>query len=291
MSVPDRSTVAGAVYLDLRKLAKETGRPTDELHQLYALEGFLHRLTRSTHRSSFVLKGGVLLAAYGERRATRDVDLAGRQIETDLDSIRPTIVDIVSIPIQDGLEFDASGIALEAIRDDAEYPGIRATITGRLASARLRFHVDINIGDPLWPEPRPVELPRLLESVAITVVGYPPELVLAEKIVTALQRGVANTRWRDFVDIASLAEAPIDTDALVQSIRLVARHRAVEVVPLDEVLDGYASLAQPKWAAWRRKQRLDGTPSEFEELLAFVTGFADPILAAVLDGTATDVDI
>jgi hypothetical protein len=30
-------------------------------------------------------------------------------------------------------------------------------------------------------------------------------MVLAKKIVTALQRGVANTRWRDFGDIWSLS--------------------------------------------------------------------------------------
>ena len=34
---PDHSTTAGAAYLDLRELAAATNRPTDELHQLYAL--------------------------------------------------------------------------------------------------------------------------------------------------------------------------------------------------------------------------------------------------------------
>lgn len=41
---PNRSTVAGARYRDLRNLARRTRRPTDELLQLYALEGFLERL-------------------------------------------------------------------------------------------------------------------------------------------------------------------------------------------------------------------------------------------------------
>lgn len=47
MSAVDRSTTGGIAYLDLRKLAVETNRPTDELHQLYALEGYLHRLILS----------------------------------------------------------------------------------------------------------------------------------------------------------------------------------------------------------------------------------------------------
>jgi hypothetical protein len=57
---------------------------------------------------------------------------------------------------------------------------------------------------PFWPEPKEIELPRLLGSPPLRVRGYSVELILAEKIVTAIQRGTANTRWRDFVDIASL---------------------------------------------------------------------------------------
>ncbi len=278
MTAPDRSTAAGAAYLDLRKLGKDTGRPTDELHQLYALEGFLHRLTLSPHASSFVLKGGVLLAAYTARRATRDIDLAGRRIQADVETVRTIIADIALTRIDDGLEFDSHEIDVDTIRDDAEYPGLRAKLTGRLASATIRFHLDINIGDPVWPEPRPVEIPRLLEPSTITVAAYPPELILAEKIVTAIQRGTANTRWRDFVDIAALASTLIDTDTLVEAIIRVANHRETEIEPLAAILDGYAEAAQARYAAWRRKHRLDDTPAEFEKLLNSIIDFADPIM-------------
>jgi len=59
---PDRTSTAGNRYLDLRKLARSTQRPTDELLQLYALEGFLDRLNLSAHANDFVLKGGMLLS-------------------------------------------------------------------------------------------------------------------------------------------------------------------------------------------------------------------------------------
>lgn len=286
MTKPDRSTLAGAAYLDLRKLAAETRRPTDELHQLYALEGFLHRLTLSPHRSSFVLKGGVLLAAYTDRRATRDIDLAGLQLDADIESIRSTVTDIASIDIDDGLEFDLNKIEVETIRDDADYPGIRAKIRGRLATAVIRFHIDVNIGDPLWPKPQSVDVPRLLDPTPLRISGYRPELILAEKIVTALQRGTANTRWRDFVDIAALADAQVAASTLAESIARVARYRETPIAPLAEVLDGYAELAQPKWAAWRRKQQLDSAPIEFQDLLDRVIDFADPILVAVRPNSA-----
>jgi hypothetical protein len=76
----DRTSVAGARYLDLQRMARQTGRPTDELIQLYALECFLDRLTRSDFQKNLVLKGGVLLAALDARRPTRDIDLAASSL-------------------------------------------------------------------------------------------------------------------------------------------------------------------------------------------------------------------
>jgi hypothetical protein len=75
---PSRATSAGRAYLDLQNLARRQRRPTDELHQIYALEGFLARLAVSPHADKLVLKGGVLLAAYDTRRPTRDIDLQAR---------------------------------------------------------------------------------------------------------------------------------------------------------------------------------------------------------------------
>ena len=67
--------------------------------------------------------------------------------------------------------------------------------------------IDVNFGDPIWPKPQLVELPRIvpLGQPPITLLGYSLTMVLAEKIVTAIDRGEGNTRWRDFADIYTLA--------------------------------------------------------------------------------------
>jgi hypothetical protein len=57
--------------------------------------------------------------------------------------------------------------------------------------------VDVNFGDPIWPEPELVVMPRLLGG-ELVLRGYPLVMIYAEKLVTSLQRGAANTRWRDF---------------------------------------------------------------------------------------------
>ena len=281
MTPPNRQSVAGQVYLDLRRLAQTTGRATDELLQLYALEGFLDRLTRSDQRDHFVLKGGVLLAAYDARRATRDIDFAARALASDIDTMIETVRAIIDVHLDDGLSYDSDSLRAQIIREDNDYSGVRITATAQLATARLHFHLDINIGDPIWPEPTIVNVPRLLASEPIQIIGYPVSMVLAEKIVTAMQRGTANTRWRDFVDIrALLTTNPPDPGELRTAITRVANHRQATISPLAQTLDGYPALAQTRWIAWRRNQRLETTtPADFADLLQPVIAYVDALLA------------
>jgi hypothetical protein len=140
----------------------------------------------------------------------------------------------------------------------------------------IRFHVDVNIGDPIHPAPTEVRLPRLLGG-EIVLSGYPLEMVLAEKLITALERATVNTRWRDFADIYLLAGAhTISAQALFESVRAVANHRVVPLRPLRQVLDEYGDLAQSRWAAWRRKQALDTIlPEQFTDVLA--SSYGSPI--------------
>ncbi len=277
-AAPSRDNPAGAAYLDLRRLAQVTGRRTDELHQCYGLEGFLGRLAVSPHNENLVLKGGVLLAAFDSRRPTSDLDFAATDVSGDAEHLLTVVNDVLEIDIDDGLEFDASATTIKTIREDQLYPSTRASVTCTLVTARIRFHVDINIGDPLEPPAQRIDVPRLLGSKPISIVGYRIELVIAEKIVTALQRGTANTRWRDFVDIANLAARPHDQATLRDSIGTVAAHRDVRLRPLAEVLADYPAVAQPRWSAWRRQQDLAETPEAFAELLTAVTDFSDPLI-------------
>lgn len=115
--------------------------------------------------------------------------------------------------------------------------------------------------------------------------GYRVELILAEKIVTAIQRGTVNTRWRDFVDIAALAHLDVNDGALVESIRRVAEYRQVPIRPLRDVLSGFPEIGQQRWAGWRRKQGLAATtPAKFGDLVEGVIAFADPLLRRAAPG-------
>jgi len=286
---PRRDDTAGRVYLDLRKVAREARRPTDEIIQIYALEGLVERITRSPHAERLVLKGGMLLAAFDVRRPTRDIDLAGQRMTGDVAHVLAIIQEIASTSIEDGLSFDAASATAEAIRDEDRYGGVRVALTGGLATAQIVLNVDVNIGDPIVPIARPLPVPRLLGG-SLLAWSYPLTMVLAEKLVTAMERRTLSTRWRDFVDIAAIARTHrISSDELLVSVRAVADHREVQLQPLAQLLRDYPAVAQSRWSAWRQKQRLEErTPSEFGELLAEVIAFVDPIIDWVGPGQHWD---
>jgi hypothetical protein len=240
-----------------------------------------------------VLKGGVLLAAYGLRRPTADIDGAALQTANEVEGIRQFVADVAgtALPadLDDGLTFDLDHVTAETIREEDKYSGVRVRLVSRLASAREPFHVDVSIGDPMWPEPAEISLPRLLGQEPIRLRGYPMEMVLAEKIVTALERGSASTRWRDFGDIFVLTGRRSFTAAEVrQSLQTVADHRQAELASLDDALDGYAEIGLPRWASWRRKLQLTETlPEDFGHALESLKAFANPVITGSVTGLAT----
>ena len=59
----------------------------------------------------------------------------------------------------------------------------------------------------------------------------------------------------------------------------VAQFRNAELAPLRTALNGYGAIAQTRWRAWLRKQRLDSTiPTDFSIVIEQVVSFADPLI-------------
>ena len=111
MTAPSRATSVDQAYLDLRAKARGDRRPVDELLQLYILESFLARLAESRFAEQLVLKGGVLLAAFGERRPTRDVDVQAQAFDNDAGNVRTVICEVANLRLDDGVAFD--GVAFD----------------------------------------------------------------------------------------------------------------------------------------------------------------------------------
>lgn len=111
-----------------RSVGARTGRPvaTDELLTRHLLESFLDRLGRTPHGDDFVLKGGILLAAYGVRRPTKDIDAEAINADVSPEHLRQVVTDLADVRANDGIEFDLGSMSVQEIRDEAEYPGLRS---------------------------------------------------------------------------------------------------------------------------------------------------------------------
>ncbi len=225
---PKRGTPAADATLEIRALARRGGGDVQSLQTLHVLECLLARISASVYRDDFVLKGGVLLAAYALRRPTKDIDVNATRLDADVESVATRVRSICEIDLRDGVVFDVSSIVAIPIRDDDQYGGVRVRVSASFGTARIKIGVDVSFGDPIWPAPVTVEVPRVVDLGLgpLRLLGYPLTMVLAEKIVTAVSRGEANTRWRDFADVCTIARTHrIDGDTLGSCIAEVAQYR------------------------------------------------------------------
>jgi hypothetical protein len=257
------------------------------------LEGLIARVAASAYRGDFILKGGVLLAAFNLRRPTKDVDLQATGIANDTDEVLERVREIAIIGLNDGLIFDPNVITAHTIREDDDYAGVRLRLNAALGRARLTIGIDVNFGDPIWPTPTEITLPRLVQigQQPVHILGYPLPMVISEKTVTALQRGEANTRWRDFADILTISGVhPFSASDLRSALETVATYRAAILRPLLPILAAMPDAAQTKWARWRRRQtHAHVLPEQFSDILNAVAAFVDPVLDSVLlDGARWD---
>ena len=286
MAHPTRADAGGRAYLDLQNLARRQGRQTQTLMVIYVLERFLARLEVSGYADRFVLKGGMLLAAWDARRATVDADFLARHLNLDEESILRRVIEIAALPapVEDGVEFRTDTATTNTIRAGDVYGGVRIAMDAAVAGAVVKLRLDISTGDPVAPPPTIVDYPTLLrDHPRLNVLGYPLPVVLAEKLCTAVELGAGNSRVRDYADIWTLTRGhDITASDLLMALAATSKHRNVPLRPLAEVIGDYGVVRAGAYTAYRRRLGPDAAklPEDFAQVVDDVTTFADPALAS-----------
>jgi Nucleotidyl transferase AbiEii toxin, Type IV TA system len=265
--------------------AKDGGRPFAEVLQYYAMERFLYRLSVSQHVETFTLKGALLLTAWQApiSRPTMDIDLLGRT-DNAVDTIVMLMREISQVVVpDDGIVFDPASFAGEAIREDADYAGVRTVFIGRVDNARVHMQIDIGFGDVMTPGPEMLTYPTILDLPAPTLSGYSRETVVAEKLQALVQLRMLNTRMKDYFDLWLLSRQPeLNKEVLGTAIKRTFANRGMELdadpIGLSPAFGGDPAK-QMQWSAFLKRGKLTKAPPSLSEVVEELHKFFATILS------------
>ncbi len=295
MTRPAPTGLAHSVQARLTNVAKQTRRPFAELLELYAVERLLHRLGRSRQRERFVFKGALLLRGWlgSDARPTRDLDLLG---PSDLDEaeLRGAIDELMHLEVEDdAITFLPRSVTAEPIRGGSSVLGLRAKFDGSLGQVRLRYQVDVGLGDAVYPAAVDVVPGGLLGLPMASVRAYTPYTTVAEKLEAIVVLGEANSRTKDYYDLFQLPRAlDFDGPTLVESIRrtFARRERVIPAMPLEGLSDRFAEdpLHATRWPAFLDKGQLRTAETDFRAVIHAIRRFAEPVLEAARESLPFD---
>lgn len=284
----DIKNLPASVRAKLLGHAKATGANFDRVLVRYGVERFLYRLSQHHYRDRFILKGAMLFLTWpkGAFRPTGDLDLLGYG-PPDPDAMKAVFAEICAVTDPgDALTFDVASIAVEAMREDEKYRGVRMTVTAYLEKTRIHLQIDVGFGDAVYPEPQRITFPCLLPDMAVPeILAYPAETVIAEKFEAMVRFGEADGRMKDFNDIWVITRTfPFEVATLVQALIGTFQRRETALpteIPIA-LTAAFAALPakQAGWTSFLKNNPPAVTPPPLEELLADLRRFFDPLLRA-----------
>ncbi|MBQ6503429.1 MAG: nucleotidyl transferase AbiEii/AbiGii toxin family protein [Flexilinea sp.] len=213
----------------IKNIAKKKKISAQLVLQNYMLERFLERVSLSSYRDNFIIKGGFLIASMVglDSRATMDMDATIKGYPVNAETIQKMIEEILIIPIDDNISFEFRSIG--EIREGDEYTGYRVALTANYEKMAVPLKLDITTGDKITPKEIEYDYKLMLEDRSINVLAYNLPTILAEKLETVISRGDQNTRPRDYYDIFTLKKLQyetIDLDILKEALRATAEKRS-----------------------------------------------------------------
>jgi len=247
----------------LRNLA-DRGDQFELILTRYLLERFLYRLSVSDVAEQFCLKGALLFDLWFEdpHRPTRDADFLGNG-PANAGRLADCIRTVCLIRCDDGVTYDPDTVTVQAIRDAADYGGLRVRLLGHLGKTRNRIQLDVGYGDIVTPAAEVEIMPVQLDDMpAPQLRVYSRASVVAEKLQALVFLGLGNSRMKDYYDLYKLTQHEnIDPETLTAAIAVTFRRRLTSIpddVPIG-LQDEFAHDRdkQIQWQAFLDKNGLD----------------------------------
>ena len=243
-----------------KKISDETGLSYNVIQTHYFLETILEKISKSDENQNFIFKGGFLLASFIgiKQRSTVDIDFLIRKFTLTKENISQKLEKILKHEVYEDINYEIKKI--EEIRKDDEYGGFRIAIECKLDNIRQIILLDIATGDPITPKEIVYKYKSTFEDKIYEIYTYNIETILAEKIQTIYQRGVFNTRSKDFYDVYilyCLKYDEIDFKDLREACEKTFKHRGVNF-SVSDILNVLCMLENEKelyirWKAYQKR--------------------------------------
>ena len=243
------------------KIRNLSGGDNDRARMLirnFVMERFLERVSLSSYRNNFILKGGMLVAAVVglETRATMDIDTTVKSLTLTMENARRVVEDVIRTDVPDGVSFTITKVS--DIMEGHDYPGIRFILEASLDKMKQAIKVDISTGDIITPGAVEYSYKLMFEDRSISIWTYNLETLLGEKLETIMARETANTRMRDFYDIHILmSRTAVDYKLLKSAFLATSEKRATTaLVPrIDAILEEVRTdkTMESLWEKYRKE--------------------------------------
>jgi predicted nucleotidyltransferase component of viral defense system len=271
------SNIAASKRAKIANIALSQGKDVELLRLLYMEERLLYRISQSAIVDKFILKGGLLLySLFGQTaRPTRDIDALAINLPVEPAQLAEVFGPICAMDFPDGVVFESESIQAEVIREGANYQGVRLSVNATLGSARNKIQLDIGFHDVVSPQARQMEYPVLLDDPAPVLSVYSLESMIAEKFEAMISLGAANSRMKDFYDIAQLAQTyDFDGMLLSNAVSQTLRRRRTTCPEQPAVFaSDFASdsVRKSRWTAFLKSVAV--APTDFAQTMLLLQTF------------------
>ncbi len=253
------SSKAMSLKAKIKNYAKSSNIAAQVVLQNYMFERFLARMSESEYSDKFVIKGGMLIAAIVglDTRSTMDLDTTLKNLPLTEEKVVEAVTNICSIDLGDDVNFETVSIA--PIRKDDKYGGFCVRLNAVYDTIVTPLSIDVSTGDVITPSAVQYEFGGIFDdNVRIKLWGYNIETVMAEKVETALRRGIFNTRPRDYYDIYILGTTQkYDKKLFREALAATAVHRGsteniADITAILAVISSSDEL-QDMWSKYQKK--------------------------------------
>lgn len=272
-------------------LAHQTGKEAQSILNLYAQERMLYRISQSSFKEAFILKGGFLM--YGmymfDCRPTVDIDFMLDQIAKDEEEAILGIRTACETMFDDGITFSSKDIRAVRIGETISRRLIRLKIPWNLVGLPVRgvSLIDVGLGDVVLMRPINMRFPVLIDELpSPEILVCSIEAVIAEKFEAAITLGMINSRLKDYFDIYAIStKESIDGSRLKQQILATMQRRGTTLhadpyIFSREILSNQTKLLD--WKAFCEKLGGDKHTS-FTEVLVRIRQFLEPLYLTIIE--------